>query len=538
MAPREGHGSSYITSEDLAAIDLTQDGDGSAAAGAKTSSCRGPASFSIPPRRTTTHSSAPLSPNTESCRGKRVLFCPLALVMECAQDGQRDPALVHGKRLDSRGRPRLQVKTYSVDTPNLSGATSRAWKNVCAGFSNSIQPLLSPQSTRRDYSPERELERSSFARSRAYSDPKDDPSFTPSSNKLSIKLPALSRKCCAPAVASGPSKGCLKSPVLGSSPPNSLPSPSLSTDAGTSASTTSYLDTPTSVSSPRQTSFFPELSPVESAQNSLRLATSPIRSSTGVTFPSTKSLTDSKIPEVVPIIPCCPNCHEGTELGLSPDHVERWSKAAKRKHRRDSVGAEAGVGTATTPPSSTLACVTLSSTNKDDEADPEAEAEAETDRGSAFGSVVVDELGKEQGKTARQELNRDCEGGDDQAEAASSDDEAGDTVVKDVESSTNERAPSAHRSPPAFSTKSGVSPPAASSSVATSRPPSADDTVSESGQRSSSENATEHVEAAGRKRKFSLSKTKLQGWVESGIKSSIAGAAAAGQAAGSTRAFG
>ncbi|KAK4052508.1 hypothetical protein OIV83_002310 [Microbotryomycetes sp. JL201] len=535
MAKQDGHGSSYITSEDLAAISL--EGDAVTAAAEGDARRRDPASFCATTPAATSGSSERLasSPDLNSAREKRVLFCPLALVLQCAQEGQRDPALVHGKRLDSRGRPRLQVKTYSVDTPNLSNATSRAWKNVCAGFSNSIQPLLSPQSARREYSPERELERTSFARSRAYSDLKDDPNFIPNNNKLSIKLPALSRKCCTPAAASGPSKSCLKSSVLGSSPPNSLPSPSLSTDAGTSASTMSYLDTPPPLASPRQ-GCFPELSPVESAPQSLMLATSPSRS-VGIAIPSQSGKpNEPKQAEVIPLSPCCPDCHHGTELGRSPDHVERWSKAAKRKHRRDSVGADAAVSI------NTLALDNTSVSCGDDcqeVNDEDAEDHVATD--SAFGSVVVDELGKEKGKTARQELSEDKKESEDElVEATYSDEESSSPIepVEQVKGSVElvperelvkQSTTMSSHSPTVIAAKSGMSPPEASASMATSRPSSAASPPENEQQRT--EEIASDAGAAGRKRKFSLSKARLQGWVENGIKTSMVGAA------GSTRAF-
>lgn len=45
--------------------------------------------------------------------GKRVMFCPLALLIQTAADGEKDPAVVHGQKTEKLSRPRITVKTYS-----------------------------------------------------------------------------------------------------------------------------------------------------------------------------------------------------------------------------------------------------------------------------------------------------------------------------------------------------------------------------------------------------------------------------------------
>ncbi|KAK4056947.1 hypothetical protein OIO90_001847 [Microbotryomycetes sp. JL221] len=576
-------GSSYISTHDLASLDLSNDTqlvsrfeDPAKTTGANATS------QSVPSQRTDSDTrsvnTTATSTTSTSTTTKRVLFCPLALVRECAQDGEKDPCLVQSKRLDSRGRPRLQVRTYSVDAPNLSSATSRAWKNVCTGLSSSIQALSSPTygsaSYRRDSSPEREYEKSSFQRSRAYSDPKDDPYFIPNSNKINIKLPAWTRKCCpgagAGAGTSPPVKSCLKSPssMTSSLPPLSPGSPITEDQSVSSVSTTDQPSTPvtnsTATSEP-----FPQLAPVSSAPQTLLLATSPSRQATIPPLSPTTSTPSTSIttqPEVVPLSSCCLKCHNGTEMGLKDDHVEKWTKAAKKKHRRDSIGQQSSIESYVNQIDSTG-----QRANLNEEKGSEGQLclnVVDSDQGpvkcglsigetcsrankGGFESVVVDELGRDKRKTAKQEF-QDREEDSNEEKSEETVDDAHE-AVGDQHATANQSAAAVEAldqaaplksSPAATATsstnspcntkmiapKSTMSPPQTTSSMA--RSSSFRDSTSRSNTPSNHHQTPSTTTPTEKKRKFSLSGRNLleasKGALEMGFKSSLAGAAAVG----------
>lgn len=63
------------------------------------------------PAAATSPSSSTLS--SSPCSIKKVMFCPLALLIQTAADGEKDPAVVQGQKSERMGRPRIAVRTYS-----------------------------------------------------------------------------------------------------------------------------------------------------------------------------------------------------------------------------------------------------------------------------------------------------------------------------------------------------------------------------------------------------------------------------------------
>ncbi|KAI5475175.1 glycosyltransferase family 31 protein [Pseudohyphozyma bogoriensis] len=146
-----------------------------------------------------------LCSSSTSDGAKRVAFCPIACLINCAAGADKElVASLQGPP----GRPRIALKTYSVDTPSLQ----KKWTKVVNSFSASLQPLLSNHHhgggggvasfSPRSASPEREAKSSTSSLGLRYgdTDPDDDQSdderFIPNPNngRLNIRLPTLSRK--------------------------------------------------------------------------------------------------------------------------------------------------------------------------------------------------------------------------------------------------------------------------------------------------------------------------------------------------------
>ncbi|GAA6063101.1 hypothetical protein JCM10212_003299 [Sporobolomyces blumeae] len=326
---------SYISTSDLESLHLSPAPAAAPSPPASATSSASPhttpcTSFASPSATTST---APSSPGPSDPDRKKVSFCPLALLIEVAPDGEGEPALMMGHKRD-QGKKQLAVRTYSVETPSLSGATSRAWNSVRNGISASLEPLLNSHagsssvvssSTRRDSSPEREKSRerqwrcperrgsgekaggsrrrSSSTTSFDYDDDQDDVELlneasTSTSSRLRIKIPTVRRRCSRPCLLTKSSKPILRT----CSPSSSTISQSLPLPISTSelaASPPKY--TPTLSTSPQ------DRPPVVPAHPSAGL--------------------------LVRVADCCRNCRRATEYGLSArgdDYVERWSQGAQR----------------------------------------------------------------------------------------------------------------------------------------------------------------------------------------------------------------
>ncbi|SCV71319.1 BQ2448_2907 [Microbotryum intermedium] len=231
-------GTSYITDDDLTSLELySPRHDASEGPRSPTASSHDRIDggrVTVATGTSATSASAPTPPTpppyyTEkiSLPMKKVSFCPLSLLIECAADCKITKAastIVCGAgslssnsaggtaaaaagaggatagaasnsnndtvtaiptslatNTTNRSKPRLGVKTYCLDLPNATKATAKAWQAVCANFSTGLQPLLSPgagsagsrntvtysSNRARETSPERDQDRKMFARSRS-----------------------------------------------------------------------------------------------------------------------------------------------------------------------------------------------------------------------------------------------------------------------------------------------------------------------------------------------------------------------------------
>ncbi|GAA5874559.1 hypothetical protein JCM1840_002229 [Sporobolomyces johnsonii] len=250
------------------------------------------------------------STGSASSPPKQVSFCPLALLIGVAGEGEVEMPMAQAAQRD--------LGRLGLEAPNLGNATSRAWHSVVNGFSASLEPLLSSnsgsrgvvsRSRSRESSPERERERSrSRSPRRDYvSDEDDDPTFIPSSpTRLNIKLPTIRRKT---------SRTCLvplcSKPILRNSPSPArafntlaLPAVSSSSDALSTSPRSSSSCTPRSLPSLARTESHPPM-PALHPEAGL----------------------------IVPLAPCCTTCSRGTEYGLSAsdaEYIERWTWGALR----------------------------------------------------------------------------------------------------------------------------------------------------------------------------------------------------------------
>lgn len=112
MAVRGRH--SYISSEDLASLDLSPPTTPTEHSQPASAATKAPHSSDSPPPSYRDNEEDASSLRTSRKCHKRVLFCPLALLIETAAEGEKDPWLSERAALAQRtGRPRLAVRTYS-----------------------------------------------------------------------------------------------------------------------------------------------------------------------------------------------------------------------------------------------------------------------------------------------------------------------------------------------------------------------------------------------------------------------------------------
>ncbi|BGP18378.1 hypothetical protein JCM10213_005993 [Rhodosporidiobolus nylandii] len=333
---------------------------------------------------------------------KRVSFCPLALLIGVAGDGEIEEAMQEAQR-QQLGRRKVAVRTYSIEAPNLGEVAGKAWHSVVNGFSASLDPFLNSGRTAhgvysssrgRDSSPERERE-SSLSRSRSRSrspspggrgrslspavEMEEDPTFIPNApTRLKLKLPMLKRECSMPCGSSA-SKPILRRPSL------------------------SYTSPSTSPSSP--TIELPVFAPLDNV-----FSTSPANSAPHL-FPTLSRATShpscsAAHPEaglIVPLASCCPQCEAAAMYGCQAAdegegaYEERWSLGAQKlreEQRKEREERERWQSAA----SEIAKKYQLGEEERDEgAAEKEAEAAEEEARGSRLARLAreggVDELG-------------------------------------------------------------------------------------------------------------------------------------------------
>ncbi|GAA5906867.1 uncharacterized protein JCM6883_005713 [Sporobolomyces salmoneus] len=311
--------SSYITLDDLESLNLTPP-------------TRPPRSSKRPLPTSTdqiqTSSSFLQLPatSTSSGSGKQVSFCPRAVLIEVADEGEIEPAMVEAFKRDL-GKKQIGVRTYSLETPNLGHATSRAWASVLNGLSATLDPFLSSSgppssggvvssSRRRESSPDRDREfvykcpdsrsprrrRGSVGSSHSGRDGSDneeeeeeDPNFIPNEpTRLRLKIPTVKRRCSRPCLLTKTSKSCLRSP-------SPLPTPTIHPSSSSSTSSS--------------------LKPLPTLSRSPSEEDPPLP----ISHPHAGTL--------VPVVQCCEACYPATEYGHASKgegYVERWSRGAKK----------------------------------------------------------------------------------------------------------------------------------------------------------------------------------------------------------------
>ncbi|BGP42142.1 hypothetical protein JCM10450v2_006229 [Rhodotorula kratochvilovae] len=361
-------------------------------------------SGSSTPTASTSPSSAPshqASSRPEPPHHKRVSFCPLALLIGVAADGETEPALVKAAQ-EHLGRRKVAIHTYSFEAPQIGDVTAKAWHSVVNGFTASLEPFLhggggsGSVCTRtggreRDHSPDSAGGRrraSSLSRSRSRSpspgrascdvptfDPNNDPSFIPNSpTRLTVKLPALRREC----LRSFATSPCAKSILRRCT--GDLPShcPSRARPAAAAGE-----DAP----------LFPTLS---------RSVSTPPRAA------STHADDPAALGALVPLAPCCAACESATHYGLcaagSGDgaYRERWSAGAKKKRAEEKKEREERERCAGVALKIKARYESTTAEAKEVGEEREAEQAEEEARGSRLGLLAakggVDELSRERGR--------------------------------------------------------------------------------------------------------------------------------------------
>ncbi|GAA5853165.1 hypothetical protein JCM3766R1_000903 [Sporobolomyces carnicolor] len=242
--------SSHITSSELESLDLEP---------------------SLAPVDDSESSSSPSGSST-----KRVAFSSLAVLIQVADRGEIEPLMQ--EQFKKKAKKQISLQSYSVEAPNLSHATSRAWNAVRQALEQALAAQGGAQSSIvstscpttavtaiggncRERSPERRYKcpqlgpgrrrRTSTTRDwqddeREDDDDDDDDSsgddnkqdsraYSPNKGtppSLTLKIPTLKRRCSRPTggVATVNSRSCLRSPTTTTSPPatvvatsNSLP---------------------------------------------------------------------------------------------------------------------------------------------------------------------------------------------------------------------------------------------------------------------------------------------------------------------------
>ncbi|GAA5947846.1 hypothetical protein JCM3775_003279 [Rhodotorula graminis] len=388
-----------------------------------TSSLATTPSASSPPSST----AAPLLPRSTSPpsssdrpRRRRVSFCPLALLIDVAAEGEPEPALVKAAQ-EQLGKRKVALHAYSFEAPQIGDVAGKAWHSVLNGFTASLEPFLSgggggggsacsrSGGRAREHSPER-LSGSGGGRRRASSlgslrsaspgrsstaDDCDDPFFTPNpTTRLTVKLPALRRQCLR-SLSTSPTRSILRRCAANISLDAACRSPS---------------HPPALVDDPSAP--FPPLSPTSSAP--------PPIASTHADDPASHSA-------LVPLAPCCASCERATHYGLLPDgtgtpygatYRERWSAGAKKKRaeeRKEREAREKNAGEAPEAAASAAAATTADKlaaavarraadkgARDESEEEKEAEEAEEEARASRLGQLAakggVDELARERGR--------------------------------------------------------------------------------------------------------------------------------------------
>ena len=199
----------------------------------------------------------------------------------------------------SQGRPRLCARTYSW--------VGQLWRSKCmsSDFRDTTRLPVPSSSAVSDFA-----YKIVNGRDRAMRD--DDPSFIPSpTSKLCLKLPSITRKRRNTTSSAPTVRGCLKN--------------------GRQSSTR-----PPMASRIRSSSFDPVYCPALAS-----ITSSPSSLPNGSTLPRPAESLDldlANLPEdIMPLSPCCENCHDGVLYGQSPDsgYMEKWSESARRKREKD-----------------------------------------------------------------------------------------------------------------------------------------------------------------------------------------------------------
>ncbi|BGP56981.1 hypothetical protein JCM8202_003510 [Rhodotorula sphaerocarpa] len=287
-------------------------------------------------------SSSLKDPAGQSLRaGPHVSFHPFALRITTAPEGEAEQAMVASAREELAHRKRkVGVRTYSWDTPQIGDATAKAWHSVLNGFTASLEPFLnSPSagggvcSSRRSYVRESSPDRcGSFGRTRARSASSSSSrprggSTGSADDGLDPKNPEAAAVVLADTPTSVPPRLRLKLPTIKRSSTRSI-------ETGTSP--TSSACCPRSIL--RSRSLSPSTSPPPAAP--LRTAATEqghfptlarVRSPPP---PPYHEPTSPAASDVVPLLPCCPDCEPaavyGSETTRSGDYEEKWSRGAQR----------------------------------------------------------------------------------------------------------------------------------------------------------------------------------------------------------------
>ncbi|GAA6010576.1 hypothetical protein JCM10207_007746 [Rhodosporidiobolus poonsookiae] len=270
---------------------------------------RAPDAHSTQPHsRTSSTLPHPPHPSQPTASRKAVSFCPFALLIGVAADGEVEQAMA-AARAQQLGKRKMAMRAYSIEAPNLGEVAGKAWHSMVNGFAASLEPFLHhhqgsgvcSSSPIRSSSPERERETSPTPVVDRLQEL--DPSFFPNPPpRLTLKLPTLKRECSVP--CSGAAKPILRRASVSVSPTDDSPPPF------------SPLAHAASSPPPSEPRLFPTLS---------RTTSQPV-------CPS-----HPQAGLIVPLASCCAQCEAATVYGRSaPEdgkdaYHEAWSPAAQKK---------------------------------------------------------------------------------------------------------------------------------------------------------------------------------------------------------------
>ncbi|GAA6025177.1 hypothetical protein JCM10207_008586 [Rhodosporidiobolus poonsookiae] len=172
---------------------------------------RAPDAHSTQPHsRTSSTLPHPPHPSQPTPSRKAVLFCPFALLIGVAADGEVEQAMA-AARAQQLGKRKMAMRAYSIEAPNLGEVAGKAWHSMGSGVCSS-SPICStsPERERETWSPRMRARSLSGSRSRS---PRRgrlptpvvdrlqelDSSFFPSPPpRLTRKLPTLKREYSVP----------------------------------------------------------------------------------------------------------------------------------------------------------------------------------------------------------------------------------------------------------------------------------------------------------------------------------------------------